>query len=295
MSEFISRSPHHLKRALIKAKDAYVETIGKQDIESLADVIAHPDGGGTVVRQIFGATEDMPFRALTYLASAARVAQIIPCEQLQIVGANHLGATINDVPRERSRSNTNLLAAVGMRFLNECMPDVAEKTVFAEDTMTPLIDFIRPLTERVIDESPEIKGSLSRKGNKHGSDFVSYGAAHTAYQDTRALRLEPLLTEQDVVRSDRIVTVGCQQERLFYNLRMGVRELMPEDVLIPSVQVFTRHVSPPYYRGKDPEQSLIDAFESTVDPLQFKEGTAAHRDVGHFLRTYFSPLFEEEL
>lgn len=292
MSEFTSRSPHHLKRTLIKAKDAYVETIGKQDIESLADVVAHPDGDGTVVRQIFGATDNLPFRALTYVASAARVAQIVPCEQLQIVSANYLGAQINGVPRERSHRSTDLLATVGMRFLKECMPDIAEKTVFAEDTMTPLVDFIRPLTEQVVETSPDIKASLSRKGNKHGSDFISYGAAHTAYQDTRALRLDPL-EDQAVVRPDRIVTVGCQQERLFYALRMAVRELMPDNVLIPSVQVFTHHVSPPYYKGNDPEQSMIDAFEYTVDPLQFREGTAAHRDVGHFLRTYFLPIEEE--
>ncbi len=277
-------SPHRMKRMLIKDEPAYVETIGKQDMENLGEIVARPDGHNTVVRQFFGATERMSVRALSYIASAACVAQLLPAQQLQIISVNNLGSEINGVSKDKATKQTEILSDTGMRFLQEFMPDVAAKTVFAEDSSNELIAQVRPLAQLALRQHPEIGGSLQRKGAKHGSDFVSYGAAHAVFQDTA--QLEPIvIAGGDIVSAERIVAVGCQQERVFYGLRMALRELIEPELLIPSVQVFTKHVSPPYLQGHDREQSLVEAlYYGTINFDQFSG--AAHRDMEHFVDNF---------
>ncbi len=280
-------SPHRMKRVLIKDELAYVETIGKQDIENMTEVLAHPDGNNTVVRSFFGATENMSIRALSYVVSAARVSQLVPCEQLQIISVNNLGAEINGVSQTKAHSSTEILSDVGMRLLRAAMPDVAEKTIFAEDSPTQAVTETRPLAELAIRQDPELGQNLQKKGNKHGSDFVSYGAAHAVFQDTALL--EPVsLSDTEAVTPERIITVGCQQERTFYRLRMALRQLLQPDLLIPSVQVFTKHVSPPYLHGRDREQSMAEALYYGV--INFDEFSgAAKRDMEHFVHHFDVP------
>ncbi len=278
------RSPHKAKRMLVKDKKAYVETVGKGDMPALQEVMAQKDGTGTVVRIFLGATSCMPLRALSYVASAARVAQNIPCEQLQIISVNKLGEQINKVPLAESQRQSRILATLGSYLIRGFMPEIAGKTVFAEEAHIEDVERFVPLVETVMQVAPALHRSLQDKGAKHGGNFIAYSAAHVVNQDTSLLELEPISEMSPVNDVQRIVTVGCQQERTFYDLRMMMRSLADASKLIPSVQVFTHHVSPPYYTARHGEQSLEDALANGVS-LDTIGDTAAARDMKHFVNS----------
>lgn len=278
------RSPHKLKRTLIKDKKAYVETVGKEDMTALQEVLGQSGDKGTVVRLFLGATTSMPLRALSYVASAARVARNIPCDQLQVISVNKLGERINAIPLAESQQQSQILAALGSILVRGFMPEVADKTVFAEEAHIEDVERFVPLAKTVLQEAPALTQSLRDKGAKHGGDYVTYSAAHLVNQDTALLELDPISGTAPVNDVQRIVAVGCQQERTFYDLRMGMRSLVDASELIPAVQVFTHHVSPPYYTARHGEQSLEDALINGVN-LDAIEDTAAARDMKHFVKS----------
>lgn len=212
------------------------------------------------------------------------MAEQVPCEQLQVISVNRLGNQINNIPLQEARRQSQQLAALGSILLHGFMPDIAAKTVFAQDAHNEHIKDFVPVAEEVLQSSPALSTALSEKGAKHGSDFVSYGAAHLANQDTGLLELEVIAGDRPVSQVGRVVAVGCQQERTFYDLRMAMLPLVNTCDLVPSVQIFTNHVSPPYYTARHGEQSLEDALANGVC-LDAIGDMAAERDIKHFVKS----------
>ena len=230
-----------------------------------------------------GATTEMPFRALTYVDAAIRIAKILPCAQLQIVHVNNLGAKINNVDSRKSYSQSLRLAALSREHLLNIAPELEEKYLHAQDTDIDLEPFIH-LSTQVFQERPELAQKLRSKGSKHGGDACEYAAAHCAFQDTDQLKLDPLLMlSPRQVKADRIVSIGCQQERTFYLARMAMRQAASDISLLSTAQIFTHHVSPPYFQARGGEQTLDDAILHDVD-LSRTDDSAALRDINHFMK-----------
>jgi hypothetical protein len=274
-------SPHMVRRQLLKNTHLNIESVGKQDITTLSDVIDAQEGGGTVIRLIMGATRAMPLRALSYVDTAMRIAQTLPCEQLQIVHANTLGGQINGINTEASFHDAQQLAALARMHAMAFFPALVPKLLHAEDKPIDLHDFV-PAAERVFEADTAISANLGRKGTKHGGDALVYAAAHSAFQDTDRLQLQPLLADMPAqTAAERIVSVGCQQERVFYLTRMAMREHLTVD-LVDTAQLFTRHHTPPYFMARGGEQLLSDALANGVDMQQCYD-TTARRDLNQFI------------
>jgi hypothetical protein len=283
MNTITKTSPHHVRRQLLKNKQLNIESVGKLDMHTLTDVADAPDGKGTVVRLIMGATRAMPLRAITYADTALRVAQAIPCEQVQIVHANRLGGQVNGINAEKSAHDAKQLAAITQMHAAAFFPDVLPKLLHGQDQALDLSDFVAA-AEIVFRSRPEISAALGQKGTKHGGDSLVYSSAHTAFQDTDRLVIEPLLAGAPVqVPAERIVSVGCQQERIFYLTRMAMRQQLSVD-LVDTAQLFTGHISPPYFVARGGEPLLGDALHDGVDLTQFGD-FAAHRDMTTFIQT----------
>jgi hypothetical protein len=236
-------TPHatRKRKELVKDPEAYIEALGRHDNHALEEVLSQKDGRGTVVRLILGATTTMPTRALTYIAAAGRLMQRLPAEQLQVISANAIGEAVNGKRRDQTDPQFAGLAHIGAHLLEHAMPEVAERTVFAFDTLAPQMSTIRGVTEIALQKAGEIRSTLELQAQTHRGDFVTYTAAHVVNQDTPHLRIDPLFPAQ-VVQPERIVSIGCQKEKTFYAARLAVRALMEIDDLLPSVQVFTEHV-----------------------------------------------------
>lgn len=279
-------SPHYVRRKLLKHKPAYIESVGMTDIATLSGVVDAPNGEGTVLRLVMGATEKMPFRALSYIHSALRVAQIIPFEQLQIVHANNLGHEVNGLRLEEVRRQSLVLAQMATLLISSVDPAMFGKVLHAEDTPIDLAPFI-PLAKTALTSDVSLGDTLSRKGVRHNGEHVTYTAAHCAFQDTDRLTLQPILsqlTAPEQVRSERIVSIGCKQERTFYLARMAMRGLANDIGLVDSAQVFTQHVSPPYFMARDGEIALEDAVRYGFN-IEMITDIAARRDINHLITT----------
>lgn len=274
----INTRTNEIKRTITSHNQAYIESVGKDDSRNLPDIVDTPDDGTTAIRLIMGATESMPFRALSYVDSLLRVARLVPADQIQIIHANHLGKRVNGVDLDRSRLQAQELAAeIEGHLVN--FPDLKSRVLHAVDTDMDTDRYV-DLVQVAFDRDTDIATKLLAKGSKHGGDSVRYVAAHYAFQDTDDLVLDPLSSNApDQVSANRIVSVGCSQERTFYQARMGMRALLHPD--IKTAQLFTRHVTPPYYTSRGGEPSLTKG--ATLETLDSIGDPAARRDITHFL------------
>lgn len=284
MTEQTKTSAHHVRRTLLKNKTLNIESVGKFDMDTLSDVADAPHGDGTVLRLIMGATRAMPARALSYIDTALRVTETLPCAQLQIVHADTLGERVNGIDARQSRDITTRLASLARFHTAVFFPELVEKVLHAEDTPFDLTAF-QQASEVVFASQPAIAEPLLGKGSKHGGDAVVYASAHSAFQDTDRLELRPLLSgAPDQVTAERIISIGCQQERVFYAARMATRPLLSGERLLDTAQLFTGHYTPPYFVARGGEQLMDDMMTRGLNMEQFTD-RSARRDMTRFVAT----------
>ena len=235
----------------------------------------------------------MPLRAVSYADAAFRIAKVVPIEQIQIIHANNLGSKVNGINMAHATKQAELLATMTRIHMSVAMPEMHGRVLHAEDTELDLEPFIA-LSQSVLQCDSDQSTKLSTKGTKHGGDSQQYAAAHCAFQDTDRLALRPLLLDSpEQVSAQRILSVGCQQERLFYMARMAMREVAPESIeLVPTSQVFTKHVSPPYFMARGGEQTLEHAMLHGVN-LDLTQDVAAHRDLRHLQNNLLNGEYNE--
>ncbi|MEK7059607.1 MAG: hypothetical protein AAB971_02535 [Patescibacteria group bacterium] len=284
LSTHTHQSVKSLQRTLQADKAAYTESVGKREKAHMTGILNHPSGEGTVVRVFFGATTQMPVRGLGYVTAASRIAEHIPHSQLQVIFVNGLGHEINGIDRGRSRRQAELLADLGRKYLQVHKPAMADRVLFGEDNTTELITDLQPVVGEVIAADSRLTEQLAGKGSKHGGDYLAYSAAHIAYQEMGVMDPSPLTCDDpSPAAADRILNVGCQQEHPFYAVRMAARQAINGSDLVPSGQVFTRHVLPPYYMSRSGEQLLEDAL---VDGIQLGVASdlSVRRDTDYLLQ-----------
>jgi hypothetical protein len=273
-----------MKKRLVKDPKGHLEAVGRHDLGSMEQVLENDVGKGTVLRLMFGSSTEIPVRALSYLLSAARAAQMLPVEQVQIVSVSHLGEQINKIPKSASEEEFRKFAAVGQRMLSAVAPEAATKTLFCFDSPTSHDDHLVPLVRSVMEKDVALRASLFDRGTKHGGDFVTYTAAHIEHQDMSSHVPRPFAGAGDLVTPERIVSVGSQQEKLFYAARVGVRAAMDPRLIIPSVQIFTKHISAPYFMSNGGEQLIGDSFARGMLETRSANG-ATDRDLSHLAST----------
>lgn len=275
----INRRTNEIKRTIQADKKTYIESFGKDDVSNLPNIVDNSEAGSTALRLVMGASEGlMPFRASSYVESLLRIARHMQPSQIQIVHANHLGYRVNGIDLNHSMRQSQLLAEdVEARL--EKFPDLQSRVLHAVDTELDTdryVDFV----QATFDRDTDLATKLLAKGNKHSGDSVRYVAAHYAFQDTDDLVLAPLTANApSQVSAERIVSVGCGQERIFYRARMGMRALLQSD--ITTAQIFTKHSTPPYYMARGGEPSLIEG--ATLATLDSIGDISARRDIDYLL------------
>lgn len=276
-------NPHPLatrkRKELIKDKKSYIDSVAKEDIGILNNQL-ESGMGKSAVRLFIGASEAIPTRALSYLASAARVTEMLGAEQLQVVSVNTLGSQINNVSSERVRQQFMQFAHLGQHILSKVIPAVADKISFAEDTAATLdrIVSLTPVVGKMLQNNRALNDKLANRSSKHGGDFAAYTAAHSVYQDLGGLGLCRLIGAE-LIEPEYTVAVGCLQEKIFFEARQRIRETIPDEV-VPSVQIFSLHASAPYFVANGGEQLLDEA--AVTRRIEFTNpNPATNRDLSH--------------
>lgn len=278
-----TRGHRQLQKQLQADPAAYVESVGKHDKRDIAHIASRPTPEGTVLRLFFGATTEMPLRGLSYVAAAQAIGRHVVHEQLQVIFVHGLGAAINGIDATVARRQAMQVRDVMRRQLEQ-QPGSDSSVLFAEDTIPDTIRTIQPDIHDIIQADPAMLQKLSAKGSKHGGDYVQYAAAHVVHQETALMQPVGLTAQEPAaVQPQRIISIGCQQEHLFYDLRMRARQDLTDLDFLPTAQIFTKHVQPPYYMARGGEQSLDDALVHGVN-LSLMRDLSAGRDVDHLLQ-----------
>ncbi|MBI4080474.1 MAG: hypothetical protein HY430_01755 [Candidatus Levybacteria bacterium] len=271
-------------------EESYVDAVGGKDHHNLPQIGVQlaAEGGvtsGTVVRTVFGGTEEMPLRGISYLLppliylEQLKEKGIVP-PQLQIIFANNISVTLNHLDHERATDQAVQFANFAHEYIREYFPQVSESAVFLEDTLIEkgsvirdeLIDVYRTLKTEL---SPETRDALLGKGN-NGSSRLNpfYGAAHLLVHDTSIPgMLVPLVEDQpDVVTPQAIISFGGYQEGIFYDVRQEIKPHLREEYRsLPTLQYFTKHRVPPYYMARGGDYSL----DATLQGVRYDGGKVA--------------------
>lgn len=265
--------------------NSYMEGVGGEDLHNLNAVavdIAYKGGkgSGTVIRVINGATEKMPFRGISYVIPALEYMQNIqdcfPGEkidppQLQVISANHIGASLNGMDYDTVFRESKKFTALVSDLIGKYYPRLAGSVVFLEDTAmekdAPLQKELQIVSEVLkVSLSPEILGALREKRNNGAGDI--YGAAHSVMHDRdMAESLTPIDGSQPQrICARNIISIGGFQENIFYRIRQAIKpQLGTAYNEVRTLQFFTRHRVPPYLMARGRDLSIDEVLEKGID------------------------------
>ncbi len=279
-----------VRAQLLENSSLYIKSIGELDGQQLR---LAPQIGKTTMRLIFGATESMPARGLSYISSAVLTAKELGVSQLQIIHANHLGAHINGINKYKADEAAKELyyAASEMASLYN---DQGVEILHAIDSRLDTAH-LEPLIIRAFEQNPLVAEKLSERGSRHGGDARRYALAHFAFQDTDELELLPIDTAAPPqAQAEHIISIGCKKEETFYLARMAMRGAVGEEsgMIEHTSQLFTRHIVPPYYFAQKGEPTLAEGIDpngvnllgpDAESKLQKIPDKDARKDIRHFI------------
>lgn len=216
---------------------------GKISLESVA------------VRTVFGATENMPVRAISCLLPALHLLEslrrskkfsILP--QIQYISMGESGSRINNLDSEKVSRQAALLAGVGMHYVQCFYPELVDSVTFAYDN-----EFLKnPEVINYKTQFEGISGISGSLGNNGRTGALEYTLLHPLVHDMR-YTVEPFvpmigLSLRD--QPDLVINVGGQTEKLFYRARRmyldTAKQVGISMPMVPSVQLFTTNRMPPY-------------------------------------------------
>lgn len=261
-----------------------IEGLGGYDFQNVPDIATQVALGrrpSVVIRLVFGATEQMPYRALSYLLPALTYIEHVNLtndvvSQLQVIFVNNISSRLDHLDTQVVKQQAKKFAQIGKQYTSEFFPDVEDKVVFLEDTPLDKNSDLRrrlvALTQTLRRIGPEdIMDDLVRKAanNGGGNTYAFYGAAHILIHDIDLPdALVPLLPNQPerVVDPEVIISIGGRKEETFYRLRYTLKpHLDPEYSRTKTLQFFTNHSVSPYYMARGGDISLDDVLSKSLN------------------------------
>lgn len=282
---------------LAEGGQSYIDNIGGVDYENLVQAgvdLAMSDGDKKIaIRTVFGSTELMPLRALSYmipsLIQAENIKNLTGIEpQLQFILATNITAALNGMDQETAKDQAIKFTRIARAYIDEFFP-VIRNAIFLQDI--PLDEKFRRRLEELaeavrIHARPEMVQKLLEKGENHNGrgKHELYGGAHILIHDAASLDiLEPAISNQpEAVDPSVIVSVGGKQESDFYKLRHQVKPFVADSYKrVKTIQYFTKHHVPPYYMDRNGDISLDNAFDISGESLRYPVGKSASYDLDY--------------
>lgn len=278
--------------------ESYITGLGGQDYQNIPELgielaITDKKGANAVIRTVYGATEMMPLRGLSYLLPGLvymenmQDAGIKP-PQFQVIFANNISSRLDSLDLQRTREQVQRFTIIAREYVQSYFSKLAESVVFLQDTplekgsvirseLISVAATLRDMAGSDLDNSLKIKG----KNNGAARTYAFYGAAHSLFHDADLEgSLEPLLSNQSpAVHPNIIISLGGYQEQLFYKLRHALKpHLGPTYNTIRTLQLFTKNRVPPYYMARGGDISLDDALKGRISS---EVAVAANYDIDY--------------
>lgn len=282
--------------------EAYIDSIGGVDFQNLPNILVKMSTGasdGLVIRTVFGATDKMPLRGLSYILPGLVLIEDLAKKgikppQLQIIFAHHISAGLGNLDIAEAKRESKILAGVASNYVNTFFPNVSDSVVFLEDTE---INKGTPLRKALIETtatfrrtvSSEVSHDLELKGGKNGSTrkALFYGAAHVLVHDMACEGIfNPLLADQvEPVFPEAIINIGGVQEKFFYDLRQSLKPYLAASN-VDTLQYFSKHRVPPYYMARGEDIALGNILAGKVNLNEVTP--AAQHDLSYLHKVSFA-------
>ncbi|MET9915117.1 hypothetical protein ABZZ74_52255 [Streptomyces sp. NPDC006476] len=255
----INRARPRLLNAIIGAearRTGYVRGLPRHGVEPLLRTVGEAVHAPLVLRVVYGASTEVPLRALSYVLPAVRMAARLTeaghrAPHLQIVLAADLGCRVNGLSGPIVAAETDLLARCLDLFLSALAPGNygVYATLPSADVLGALGDLVHRLTPA---RRAEVVERLGGKGGATADEqTLLYAAAHVLVHDRAAV---PLVLGQGapVPENARVIDIGSLEERHFHDVRRLFASGTAEGTG-PGALVLSRHSVPPYSmaRGGD--------------------------------------------
>lgn len=262
------------------AAESYISGLGGEDyrnIPALGIQITTADGQITraAIRTVYGATETMPFRGLSYLLPGLIYMENMQSggirpPQFQVVFANNISSRLDSLNAEKTMEQAQKFAEIARNYVQTFFPALFGSVIFLKDTSLEKGSLLRSELLSVAavlrnKAGKELQDALKMKGANNGAARMSifYGAAHPLFHDADIPgSLEPLLADQpNILHPDTIISIGGYQEQDFYKLRHSLKPYLSATYnIIKTLQFFTKNRVPPYYMARGGDISLDDVI-----------------------------------
>lgn len=285
--------------------ESYIAGLGGQDYQNMPELgiqMATTDRqsiANTAIRIVYGATESMPFRGLSYfLPGLVYIENLqdvgVKPPQLQIIFANNISSRLDHLDLQKASEQAQRLTLVAKSYIKTFFPKLVESVLFLEDTplergsaiRNELLHVAAVLRDRL---GVDLDDRLKEKGKNNGSvrTYAFYCAAHLLFHDADLERsLEPLTANQpEIIHPDTIISIGGYQEQDFYKLRHALKPYLGPTYGKKTLQFFTKHRVPPYYMAQGGDIALDDVLMGKNVPAETAK--AAQYDINYFYRTSF--------
>lgn len=258
-------------------EESYVSAIGGEDMQNLPQIavdIASKGGrdSKSVMRIVYGASEKIPFRALSYMLPCLVMMEHmqkngVDVPQLQVVFAFNTPNFRNGFDHRRVSQQARLFVSVVRGYVGEFFPNLSDKTVFLEDSPISQGSGVAQEYDRLTEALKQnVSGILKEKLLKKGIDpsfekNIAYGAAHVLFHDAALEGLLWPLTDDhsEMVHPHTIINIGGHQEKDFYILRNHLKSIAGiGENGVRTLQLFSRHRVPPYYMARGGDVLLED-------------------------------------
>lgn len=283
--------------------ESYITGLGGQDYQNVPELgiqMATADRQSTTntaIRIVYGATEAMSFRGLSYLLPGLvymeniQNAGIRP-PQLQVIFANNISSRLDHLNPQKTREQAQRLTSVAKSYIQAFFPNLVESVIFLQDTQlkkgsvirNELLHVAAVLRDRLgVDLDDRLKAKGRNNGNVRTSAF--YCAAHPLFHDADLEgSLEPLTADQsEAIHPEIIISIGGYQEQDFYRLRHALKPHLGPTYGKKTLQFFTKHRVPPYYMAKGGDIALDDVLIGKGVAAEVAK--AAQHDIYYFYRT----------
>jgi len=267
-------------------RTGYVHGLPRHGVPPLLRAAGAAARAPLVLRVVYGASTQVPLRALSYVLPAVRMAARLAGSghrdcHVQVVLAGPLSGRLNALGEETVAEQTELLAHCLQRLLSFLGP-VAHSVYRASApprVLGALTDLVAALPP---DRRARILCRLEGKGGaRHEEQTLLYAAAHVLVHDRTDDRTHVPLTLRHGTPAPAhpaVIDVGSLQERHFHDVRRWFARATGADD--PGSLVLTRHSVPPYTMARGGDLALrdfLDGRHHEDDPL----AAAARHDLRH--------------
>jgi hypothetical protein len=286
------------RKDLLRDPLAYVESIGKHDKANTLDALAD-EGRDTILRVCMTTPHPVPLRALGYVTVLEHIGRkYLPYATRQLIIAHGTSLRVNGTSQQSYENVESFFDELAYRPRHTADNG---RLFFGRDIESNGIDMGRlAVIMRGASESKQLEAQAARRK----SDYLPYLAAHILLHDTvtAGIQYMPDYTPGRPTTAKRVISIGAQSERVFYNARMRFRDAggTHDDLAQATGQIFTKHVAPPYlprrnYAGYEPSfdppmHDMLALRDPILDDVIATRMDSRLRDL-RYVRDYSDAIF----